>query len=174
MCIAGVTCKDFSRMNKNRQGVLGPSGRILLLFIFEIRRVRYDLVITECTPLQDLAPFETLLGKFYTIESFLWGPEQLGWWVARKRRFTIFWLKEEYGGKLKPTFPMEMVVSLFMQSRPTARDGAMFAMASTPSEARQRVTSTPGAAAASGLEKPACRRRGLSEVSQLARMQLQR
>jgi hypothetical protein len=116
--IAGHTCKDVSRMNSKRPGLSGPSGRVLLVWMFERRRRREDLVITECT--QDFPPeiFEQFLGMYYEITSFLLGPEQLGWWVNRKRRFCILCLRPEFGGKVSLALSPEALVGIFGRSRP--------------------------------------------------------
>lgn len=129
LCVAGVTCKDFSTMNATRQGVLGPSGVPLLTFIFDVRRNRYDVLVTECTPLQDLKPFEDFLSHLYTWETFLLGPEDSGSWATRRRRFVVFWLKREHGGKVEPGLPMSGLLPLIRRRRPDAKYNNMFAMA---------------------------------------------
>ena len=46
--IAGITCKDFSVMNRHAQGLEGgKSGFPCLVWIFERRRVREQLLIIE-------------------------------------------------------------------------------------------------------------------------------
>lgn len=129
VCIAGVTCKDFSTMNSARQGVLGPSGVPLMTFILDVRRNRYDILVTECTPLQDLKPFEVFLSELYTWETFLLGPEDLGSWATRRRRFVAFWLRPDHGGKAAPALSMSSLLPLIRRRRPDAKHNNMFAMA---------------------------------------------
>lgn len=129
VCVAGVTCKDFSTMHANRKGVLGPSGIPLLTFIFDVRRNMYDVVLTECTPLQDLAPFEKYLSERYKWETFLLGPEDLGWWATRRRRFVVFWLRPEHGGKVAPALPMSSLLNFVRRRRPCDMFNGMFAVA---------------------------------------------
>ena len=133
ICIAGLTCKDNSTMNRNRVGFRGKSGATLLLFIFEALFARWDIILSECTPLISMEPFEQMMAEYYTWESFLWGPEQLGWWTTRRRRFTVFWLKPAHGGKVQMAAGAPRIADLlamFERSRPESGDGMMFAAAS--------------------------------------------
>ena len=91
--IAGMTCKDWSRMNKTRMGHYGPSGRTELVELFEIRHVRYDVVLIECTPDQDIELLKELLEHIYHIETMVWGSENVAVAARRKRRWTLLRLR---------------------------------------------------------------------------------
>lgn len=99
--IAGMTCKDWSRMNKTRMGHYGPSGRTELVELFEIRHVRYDVVLIECTPDQDIELLKELLEHIYHIETMVWGSENVAVAARRKRRWTLLRLRPEAGGRYK-------------------------------------------------------------------------
>ena len=159
LCVAGITCKDFSRANRVRRGLLGPSGRVLLVFIMEVRQSRYDLVLTECTTGQDLSPFEEFLSPMYHWFSWCWGPEDGGWMTHRPRRFCLFVLKHEFGGRCSFAGTPDMFKSVYQAERPSHLDGSMFAMSNAAgieealrqfgdAESRQHLQSTADRAGA--------------------------
>lgn len=128
MCIAGVTCKDYSTMNHCRRGHLGPSGEVLLVFLYEVRHMKYDIVLMECVEHQDLDPVINLLSEFYSWSSFTFGPEQIGWWRSRPRRSSVFVLRPEYGGKLRLRLNWGIFKELFSAERAPDLDGGVFAV----------------------------------------------
>ena len=70
LCVAGLTCKDWSPANKFRKGLGGPSGRVLLTWIMDVRRMKFDIIITECVEHQDMEPIHELLGALYEVHTF--------------------------------------------------------------------------------------------------------
>lgn len=97
--IAGTICKDVSQMHRGRVVVVGPSGRILLIWLMERRHRREQIILAECTPQFPEAILREMLGMLYQVHSHVCGPEDLGWWVRRRWRFTLMVLRQEFGGK---------------------------------------------------------------------------
>eukprot|EP00969_Alexandrium_andersonii_P097624 4310941-Alexandrium_andersonii.AAC.2 len=64
-------------MHKDRPGLYGRSAGPLLVWIFERRSRREDLVFTECTPAFPAAVYEELLSDLYVIRTLVAGPEDL-------------------------------------------------------------------------------------------------
>ena len=71
-----------------------PTGRPLLVFVMELRFRRPNLVFTECTVNQEVALLQKWLGDLYQVESFIWSPAYMGWWVDRRRRYCVMVLKD--------------------------------------------------------------------------------
>ena len=124
--VAGVTCKDYSKRKRHAIGIYGPSGRPLLLWIFERRFEREDVVLIEKVDGFDDAAVVRLLGPFYDIFRFRISPEDLGWWVSRKRIYILLVLKSS-PFKFKALVPD--FFTIFGCNRPTGLDcarGEMF------------------------------------------------
>lgn len=91
---AGTVCRDFSRVNQNRMGFFGPSGRPLLVWMARRRYCKEDAVIQECVRDFDIGIFHAWLSDLYDIDVILVDPTELGWPVTRHRKFCILRLKE--------------------------------------------------------------------------------
>eukprot|EP00971_Amphidinium_carterae_P351652 6492212-Amphidinium_carterae.3 len=86
--IAGATCKDYSRRNIHGQGVLGPSGRVLLTWLYERRHSQEDIVLLENVPSFTTSVVTDMMGATHDVAASLTlGPECLGWWCQRQRLF---------------------------------------------------------------------------------------
>ena len=182
MLVAGITCKDFSTANRHRRGVLGPSGRVLLVFLMEVKANLYDIVLTECVIEQDLAPVDELLSPMYDWCTWCWGPEDAGWWTVRPRRFCIFTLKQEFGGRFYFTGTFYMFKDVFGAQRHPDVDGSMFA-ASNPQGVAAEVVTEAGLDVVASQSQSVSRLDGAADVvnwesslsgSKHARLQLYR
>ena len=91
MHIAGVTCKDHSRRNQKALGTAGPHAPVLATWAAERRKSLEDVLIVE-----NLASFPTdelqhlLSPQFQLAIEVVWGREDMGWWVNRRRKYMIF------------------------------------------------------------------------------------
>ena len=91
MHVAGVTCKDHSRRNQKAMGLAGPHAPVLATWASERKHALEDVVIVENVesfPTQELE--ELLAPKLVLAAELVWGPEQMGWWVKRRRKYMIF------------------------------------------------------------------------------------
>jgi len=106
----------------SRAGNHGPQCVATLTWLFEARRRQRVLLFHECT--EDFNPrlFRNLLADLYEITDILMGPEDLGLWCKRTRRFTVMVLKS--AGRLTKTFE-HFRNTLF---RPRSADSAKGAM----------------------------------------------
>ena len=92
--------------------------------MFERRSRREHLVITECTEDFPVELLIELLGHVYKIESFILGPEMLGWWVTRRRRFCVLVLLLAFGGRIVLRQSVGDTVGTFKKVRPTDSEQA--------------------------------------------------
>ena len=69
-----------------------------------------------------------MLGDMYDLDTCKFGPEMLGWWCNRIRRFCVLHLKPEHGGIVKPTQSLSNMFAFFSQPRPQGggAKGSMF------------------------------------------------
>ena len=87
--IAGVTCKDWSAMNRHRLRFGGPSGRPLLTWVHERKWTGETMILIENVASFQVQPLLEILDTHFLALDLLFGPEGLGWWSARKRRFMV-------------------------------------------------------------------------------------
>lgn len=129
--IAGTTCKDFTRRNLQPRGMQGRHGLALLVWLFERRFVREDVVILENTPdfAKDTAAM--VLSPFYMATVITAGPEDFGWWVNRRRLYMVFLRKDVFRTELDPAEFMA-IFSARRPHGPECERGDMFFAA--PSE----------------------------------------
>ena len=112
----GVTCTDFSLFNKTRQGVCGPSGKVLLTFLCELRWQIYDVVILECVPQLDLEFIRRYVSDQYEIDHIVWGPEDAGWLATRPRIFVVLTARH---GKLRLRADLSVFGQIMRRKRPS-------------------------------------------------------
>lgn len=124
--IAGLTCKDFSRRKRGRKFQFGTSGRPMLIWAFERRHSKEDIILVENTQDFDMALLERVLGELYEMFTFVAGPEDLGWWSSRHRRFIVMVLKSD---EIKSCATPDQFLKIFGALRPEDADcprGDMF------------------------------------------------
>ena len=90
---AGTICIDLSVMG-SQSGPCGPYSKLFLLWVHERRKRQETLLIHECTPAFPESLLLRFLGDIYAARSIIFGPEDLGWWVQRPRKFTFLLHKE--------------------------------------------------------------------------------
>ena len=76
-------------MNLSRRGILGPTGPVSLLFLFELRWRKFDMVIMECTVDLDMDFVNKMLGTMYIIDREVIGPEDMGFPANRAWTFVV-------------------------------------------------------------------------------------
>ncbi len=76
--VAGHACKYVPRMHQSKVGMRELAARPLLIWIFERRRSREHLILTECTQYFHVPLLERILGHAFTLDLFTMGPEDFG------------------------------------------------------------------------------------------------
>ena len=128
--IAGLTCVDFSKRKIGAKGMRGPSGCAFLCWAFQRRAVGESIIIIENVPSFDTECLMSILGSIYHLKAqFVLGPEALGWWVSRPRKFLILVHKQ---AQLVSEMDPSTLQSLFLRKRPLSGPrGDMFFAAPT-------------------------------------------
>jgi len=124
--VAGTACKDYSRRNAKALGILGPHNRAFLVWIFERRFEGEDIILIENSEAFDIDIVLRLLGDRYHIHVIKCGPEDLGWWVSRRRSYVILIKKDS---TFSSSLNVSQFLALFGASRPmqpTCKRGNMF------------------------------------------------
>ena len=151
-CASNI-CKDVSFMNQRRPGNDGKTAKALAVWICERQYHQEDLIVTECTAKFDVNTFHQTLGHWYHVHTLCVGPEHLGWWTNRRRRFCILAHKQ---GALQLHAPWEKFFATFGRGRPAeSEQGGMFYAA-------------PADLVNDRIGKQARRRRKAAEIGDLA------
>jgi hypothetical protein len=98
----------------------------MLIWAFERRYAKEDIIVVENTVDFDMALLERVLGELYEMFTFAAGPEDLGWWSSRQRRFIVMVLKSD---RIKSVATPEQFLEIFGAQRPQDADclrGDMF------------------------------------------------
>ena len=146
--IAGITCKDFSVMNRWARGLEGgASGFPCLVWIFERRWVREQVLIIENVRGFSLQTLLDLLPMYVLGADLTLGPEDIGWWCVRKRRFMVL-LLQGWSLQLNGCDALAEFLRVFGKQRPSSgKKGHMFFCAPTQeqidSKARRRRLAMP-------------------------------
>ena len=88
--IAGTPCVDYSAFGSHA-GDAGPTSQHFAAWA-ALRLLLEDLVIIhENVPSFSAEVLKDIFGAKYVIETIILDPQQLGWPVVRKRRYTVLW-----------------------------------------------------------------------------------
>ena len=90
---------------------------------------REHIVITECTALSTPDELEEMLGDLFVIFTFTWGPENMGYWINRKRRFCVLLLRIAHGGLFNAIGDFDLFKQLFAAERSGNTKGDVYWMA---------------------------------------------
>ena len=86
--VSGNTCTPWSTMG-SRMGWLHESSIVLLAWLWSLVESRPELIVNECTHRFDVEAFESLLSKWYVVQSCVYSPHHLGVPAKRHRRYTL-------------------------------------------------------------------------------------
>lgn len=129
---SGHVCVDVSKLGA-KAGKFGPQSKLLLVWMGERRILQEPILFMECTELWDPVLVVEFLGDLYTLHVILLGPEDLGVWATRVRKFAILVLNS-FGVLGRP---MELLRSMFTRRRPSfSKQGDMFFVRPRPIRTR--------------------------------------
>ena len=101
---------DFSLKGK-RLAELGPTFVVFLCWCSQRLLLQEDIVVQENVPLFPAELLHRFLGCQYFVESVVFGPNELGWGVQRRRRWSV--LRHKYKTVAWKS-PLNLFASLFV------------------------------------------------------------
>lgn len=92
IAIAGTMCTPWSAIGK-RDRWASFTCFSFIIWCFQVLGLGPEYIIHECTPQFDISVLQVVFGERYHIQSFVFGPTDVGVPEKRKRRWTLMSLK---------------------------------------------------------------------------------